>query len=113
MGLDVLLIADSTLRASQGMRETSGRREEIPGEEGFPAYLDSAIKGAYERAGVLQTNDRSVGSLTMVRTVSPAGGNFDERVTQSTLGTVQTFLGLSSTRAYKPVYPALDPFLSC
>jgi V/A-type H+/Na+-transporting ATPase subunit A len=112
MGLNVLLIADSTSRWAQAMRETSGRLEEIPGEEGFPAYLDSSIKGAYERAGVLQTNDRSIGSLTMVGTVSPAGGNFDEPVTQSTLGTVKTFLGLSSARAYKRFYPAIDPLLS-
>jgi len=86
--------------------------EEIPGDEGFPAYLDSRIKGAYERAGVLQTNDGSIGSLTMVGTVSPAGGNFDEPVTQSTLGTVKTFLGLSSARAYKRFYPAVDPLIS-
>ena len=112
MGLNVLLIADSTSRWAQAMRETSGRLEEIPGEEGFPAYLDSAIKGAYERAGVLQTNDGTVGSLTMVGTVSPAGGNFDEPVTQSTLGTVKTFLGLSSARAYKRFYPAVDPLIS-
>jgi V/A-type H+/Na+-transporting ATPase subunit A len=112
MGLNVLLIADSTSRWAQAMRETSGRLEEIPGEEGFPAYLDSSIKGAYERAGVLQTNDGSVGSLTMVGTVSPAGGNFDEPVTQSTLGTVKTFLGLSSARAYKRFYPAIDPLIS-
>jgi V/A-type H+-transporting ATPase subunit A len=94
------------------MRETSGRLEEIPGEEGFPAYLDSSIKSAYERAGVLRTNDGSVGSLTMVGTVSPAGGNFDEPVTQSTLGTVKTFLGLSSARAYKRFYPVVDPLIS-
>jgi V/A-type H+-transporting ATPase subunit A len=112
MGLNVLLIADSTSRWAQAMRETSGRLEEIPGEEGFPAYLDSAIKGAYERAGVLRTNDRSVGTLTIVGTVSPAGGNFDEPVTQSTLGTVKTFLGLSSARAYKRFYPAVDPLIS-
>ena len=112
MGLNVLLIADSTSRWAQAMRETSGRLEEIPGEEGFPAYLDSAIKGAYERAGVLQTNDGSIGSLTIVGTVSPAGGNFDEPVTQSTLGTVKTFLGLSAARAYKRFYPAIDPLLS-
>jgi V/A-type H+/Na+-transporting ATPase subunit A len=112
MGLNVLLIADSTSRWAQAMRETSGRLEEIPGEEGFPAYLDSAIKGAYERAGVLQTNDGSTGTLTMVGTVSPAGGNFDEPVTQSTLGTVKTFLGLSSARAYKRFYPAVDPLIS-
>ena len=112
MGLNVLLIADSTSRWAQAMRETSGRLEEIPGEEGFPAYLDSAIKGAYERAGVLRTNDLSIGTLTMVGTVSPAGGNFDEPVTQSTLGTVKTFLGLSSARAYKRFYPAVDPLVS-
>ena len=112
LGLNVLLIADSTSRWAQAMRETSGRLEEIPGEEGFPAYLDSSIKGAYERAGVLQTNDGSLGSLTIIGTVSPAGGNFDEPVTQSTLGTVKTFLGLSSARAYKRFYPAVDPLIS-
>lgn len=112
MGLDVLLLADSTSRWAQAMRETSGRLEEIPGEEAFPAYLDSAIKGVYERAGVLTTRDDSTGSLTMIGTVSPAGGNFEEPVTQSTLGTVKTFLGLSYDRAYKRFYPAIDPLLS-
>ena len=112
MGLDVLLIADSTSRWAQAMRETSGRLEEIPGEEAFPAYLDSSIKSIYERAGVLRTCDDSEGSLTMIGTVSPAGGNFDEPVTQSTLGTVKCFLGLSSERAYKRFYPAIDPLLS-
>jgi V/A-type H+-transporting ATPase subunit A len=112
MGLNVLLIADSTSRWAQAMRETSGRLEEIPGEEGFPAYLDSSIKDVYERAGVLKTTDGSVGSLTMIGTVSPAGGNFEEPVTQSTLGTVKTFLGLSSSRAYKRYYPAVDPLIS-
>ena len=112
MGLDVLLLADSTSRWAQAMRETSGRLEEIPGEEAFPAYLDSAIKGVYERAGVLRTSDGSTGSLTMIGTVSPAGGNFEEPVTQSTLGTVKTFLGLSYDRAYKRFYPAIDPLLS-
>ncbi len=112
MGYDVLLIADSTSRWAQAMRETSGRLEEIPGEEAFPAYLDSSIKSVYERAGVMQTNDGSVGSLTMIGTVSPAGGNFDEPVTQSTLATVKAFLGLSAERAYKRFYPAVDPLLS-
>ena len=112
MGLNVLMIADSTSRWAQAMRETSGRLEEIPGEEGFPAYLDSSIKSIYERAGVLRTNDGSVGSLTIIGTVSPAGGNFEEPVTQSTLATVKTFLGLSSARAYKRFYPAVDPLLS-
>ncbi|WP_108659901.1 V-type ATP synthase subunit A [Acuticoccus kandeliae] len=112
MGLRALLIADSTSRWAQAMRETSGRLEEIPGEEGFPAYLDSSIKGVYERAGVLRTNDGAVGALTMIGTVSPAGGNFEEPVTQSTLSAVKCFLGLSATRAYKRFYPAVDPLLS-
>ncbi len=112
MGLDVLLLADSTSRWAQAMRETSGRLEEIPGEEAFPAYLDSSIKSVYERAGVMRTNDGSKGSLTMIGTVSPAGGNFEEPVTQSTLGVVKCFLGLSADRAYKRFYPAIDPLLS-
>ncbi|MEM1341872.1 MAG: V-type ATP synthase subunit A, partial [Pseudomonadota bacterium] len=112
MGLDVLLIADSTSRWAQAMRETSGRLEEIPGEEGFPAYLESSIKGLYERAGVIEGVDGERGSLTMIGTVSPAGGNFDEPVTQSTLSTVKCFLGLSSERAYKRFYPAVDPLIS-
>ncbi len=112
MGLNVLLLADSTSRWAQAMRETSGRLEEIPGEEAFPAYLDSAIKSIYERAGVILTADEVTGSLTMIGTVSPAGGNFEEPVTQATLGTVKTFLGLSADRAYKRFYPAVDPLLS-
>jgi len=112
MGFNVLLIADSTSRWAQAMRETSGRLEEIPGEEAFPAYLDSAIKTIYERAGVILNSDGSTGSLTMIGTVSPAGGNFDEPVTQATLGTVKTFLGLSADRAYKRFYPAVDPLIS-
>ena len=112
MGYDALLIADSTSRWAQAMRETSGRLEEIPGEEAFPAYLDSSIRGIYERAGLIRTNDGSTGSLTLIGTVSPAGGNFEEPVTQSTLGTVKTFLGLSADRAYKRFYPSVDPLLS-
>jgi V/A-type H+-transporting ATPase subunit A len=112
MGLRALLIADSTSRWAQAMRETSGRLEEIPGEEGFPAYLDSSIKAVYERAGLVQTNDGTVGALTMIGTVSPAGGNFEEPVTQSTLSAVKCFLGLSAERAYKRFYPAVDPLLS-
>ena len=108
MGLNVLLLADSTSRWAQAMRETSGRLEEIPGEEAFPAYLDSAIKNIYERAGVILNSDGSTGSLTIIGTVSPAGGNFEEPVTQATLGTVKTFLGLSADRAYKRFYPAVD-----
>ncbi len=112
MGYDTLLLADSTSRWAQAMRETSGRMEEIPGEEAFPAYLDSAIRGVYERAGLIRTNDGATGSLTMIGTVSPAGGNFEEPVTQSTLSTVKAFLGLSADRAYKRFYPAVDPLLS-
>ncbi len=112
MGYNVLLIADSTSRWAQAMRETSGRLEEIPGEEGFPAYLESSIKNVYERAGLIKSNDGSVGSLTMIGSVSPAGGNFDEPVTQATLSTVKDFLGLSYDRAYKRFYPAVDPLIS-
>ncbi|MEI6415054.1 MAG: V-type ATP synthase subunit A, partial [Pseudomonadota bacterium] len=112
MGYDVLLIADSTSRWAQAMRETSGRMEEIPGEEAFPAYLDSAIRAVYERAGVVSTPGGATGSLTMIGTVSPAGGNFEEPVTQSTLRVVKTFLGLSYERAYKRFYPAVDPLIS-
>lgn len=112
MGFNVLLIADSTSRWAQAMRETSGRMEEIPGEEGFPAYLDSSIRGLYERAGIVRCSDQTMGSLTIVGTVSPAGGNFEEPVTQSTLSSVKTFLGLSYDRAYKRFYPAVDPLIS-
>lgn len=111
MGYNVLLLADSTSRWAQAMRETSGRMEEIPGEEAFPAYLDSSVKGLYERAGVIKMA-HGTGSLTLIGTVSPAGGNFEEPVTQSTLGTVKAFLGLSYDRAYKRFYPAIDPLIS-
>ena len=112
MGLRVLMIADSTSRWAQAMRETSGRLEEIPGEEAFPAYLDSSIKGVYERAGAIRANDGAEGALTIIGSVSPAGGNFEEPVTQSTLAAVKCFLGLSYDRAYKRFYPAIDPLLS-
>lgn len=112
MGYHVLCIADSTSRWAQAMRETSGRMEEIPGEEAFPAYLDSSIRNVYERAGLLRTPNGEVGSVTLIGTVSPAGGNFEEPVTQATLSTVKTFLGLSSDRAYKRFYPAIDPLIS-
>ncbi len=112
MGYNVLCIADSTSRWAQAMRETSGRMEEIPGEEAFPAYLDSSIKSLYERAGVIRGPDGGLGSVTLIGTVSPAGGNFEEPVTQATLATVKTFLGLSDERAYKRFYPAIDPLIS-
>lgn len=112
MGYHVLLLADSTSRWAQAMRETSGRLEEIPGEEAFPAYLESAIRSVYERAGLIRNAEGALGSLTMIGTVSPAGGNFEEPVTQATLGTVKSFLGLSYDRAYKRFYPAIDPLIS-
>lgn len=112
MGYNVLVIADSTSRWAQAMRETSGRMEEIPGEEAFPAYLDSSIKTIYERAGIIKSQDGTTGTLTIIGTVSPAGGNFEEPVTQATLATVKTFLGLSSERAYRRFYPAIDPLIS-
>jgi V/A-type H+-transporting ATPase subunit A len=112
MGYHVLCIADSTSRWAQAMRETSGRMEEIPGEEAFPAYLDSSIRNVYERAGLMRTPNGEEGSVTLIGTVSPAGGNFEEPVTQATLSTVKTFLGLSSERAYRRFYPAIDPLIS-
>ncbi|MBS1223069.1 MAG: V-type synthase alpha chain, partial [Proteobacteria bacterium] len=92
MGLHVLLLADSTSRWAQAMRERSGRLEEIPGEEAFPAYLESLIADFYERAGCVRLRDGRIGSLTIGGTISPAGGNFDEPVTRC--------------------YPAVDPLQS-
>ena len=109
MGLDVLLLADSTSRWAQAMRELSGRLEEIPGEEAFPAYLESRIAEFYERAGLVELMDGGSGSLTIGGTVSPAGGNFEEPVTQATLKVVGAFLGLSQARADARRYPAIDP----
>jgi len=109
MGLNVLLLADSTSRWAQAMRELSGRLEEIPGEEAFPAYLESRIAGFYERAGAVELNDGEVGSLTIGGTVSPAGGNFEEPVTQGTLKVVGAFHGLSRERSDARRYPSIDP----
>ena len=110
MGLDVLLLADSTSRWAQALREMSGRLEEIPGEEAFPAYLESVIAAFYERAGIVRLNDDSLGSVTIGGTVSPAGGDFEEPVTQSTLKVVGAFHGLSRARSDARRYPAIDPF---
>ncbi|MGI6432862.1 MAG: V-type ATP synthase subunit A [Sphaerochaetaceae bacterium] len=109
MGLNVLLLADSTSRWAQAMREMSGRLEEIPGEEAFPAYLESVIASFYERAGIVQLRDGSIGSVTIGGTVSPAGGNFEEPVTQATLKVVGAFHGLSRERSDARKYPAIDP----
>ncbi len=112
MGLDVLLLADSTSRWAQAMRELSGRLEEIPGEEAFPAYLESRIAEFYERAGLVELPDGRIGSLTIGGTVSPAGGNFEEPVTQATLKVVGAFLGLSRERANARRYPSIHPLES-
>jgi V/A-type H+-transporting ATPase subunit A len=109
MGLHVLLLADSTSRWAQALREMSGRLEEIPGEEAFPAYLESVIAAFYERAGLIRLHDGSLGSVTIGGTVSPAGGNFEEPVTQSTLKVVGSFHGLSRERSDARRYPAIDP----
>lgn len=110
MGLDVLLLADSTSRWAQAMREMSGRLEEIPGDEAFPAYLESRIAEFYERAGKVILRDGSTGSVTIGGTVSPAGGNFEEPVTQATLKVVGAFHGLSRERSDARKYPAIDPY---
>ncbi len=110
MGLHVLLLADSTSRWAQALREMSGRLEEIPGEEAFPAYLESYIAAFYERAGIVRLNDGSIGSVTIGGTVSPAGGNFEEPVTQATLKVVGSFHGLSRERSDARKYPAINPY---
>lgn len=113
MGLDILLLADSTSRWAQALREMSGRLEEIPGEEAFPAYLASRIAEFYERSGVvaLRHGGKS-GSITTGGAVSPAGGNFEEPVTQATLSVAGAFLGLSRERSDSRRYPAIDPLIS-
>ncbi len=112
MGLNVLVLADSTSRWAQAMRELSGRLEEIPGEEAFPAYLESRIAAFYERAGRVRLKGGQEGSVTIGGTVSPAGGNFDEPVTQATLKVVGGFHGLSRARSDARRYPAIDPLES-
>ncbi len=112
MGIDVLLLADSTSRWAQAMREMSGRLEEIPGEEAFPAYLSSRIAAFYERSGVYALKNGKTGSMTIGGTVSPAGGNFEEPVTQATLSVVGAFHALSRARSDARRYPAIDPLIS-
>jgi V/A-type H+-transporting ATPase subunit A len=112
LGLKVLLLADSTSRWAQALRESSARLEEIPGEEAFPAYLESRIAAVYERAGLVQLADGDTGSLTIIGNVSPAGGNFEEPVTQNTLKVVGAFYGLSRSRSDQRRYPAIDPLIS-
>jgi len=112
MGLSVLLLADSTSRWAQALREMSGRLEEIPGEEAFPAYLESLIAAFYERAGRVCLNDGRIASVTIGGTVSPAGGNFEEPVTQATLKVVGAFHGLSRERSDARKYPSIHPIES-
>ena len=109
MGLNVLLLADSTSRWAQAMREMSGRLEEIPGEEAFPAYLESVIAAFYERAGKVRLRNGKIASVTIGGTGSPAGGNFEEPVTQATLKVVGAFHGLSRERSDARKYPSIHP----
>lgn len=112
MGLNCLLLADSTSRWAQALREMSGRLEEIPGDEAFPAYLESRIAAFYERSGLVELNNGERGSVTIGGAVSPAGGNFEEPVTQATLKVVGAFLGLSRERSDARRYPAIQPLES-
>lgn len=110
MGYNVALIADSTSRWAEAMREISGRLEEMPGEEGFPAYLGTRISSFYERSGrikCLGTDDKEA-TLSIVGAVSPPGGDLSEPVTQNTLRTVQVFWSLQDKLAYKRHFPAID-----
>lgn len=107
-GLNVLMLADSTSRWAQALRETSGRKEEIPGPEAFPMYISTLISAFYDRAGVEILPDGNTGSLSIIGTVSPAGGNFDEPVTQATLLSTGAFWGLSRALSDARKYPAID-----
>ncbi len=107
-GLNVLILADSTSRWAQALRETSGRKEEIPGPEAFPMYISTLISAFYDRAGVEVLGDGKTGSLSIIGTVSPAGGNFDEPVTQATLLSTGAFWGLSRALSDARKYPAID-----
>ncbi|HHT09739.1 MAG TPA: V-type ATP synthase subunit A [Candidatus Atribacteria bacterium] len=110
MGYNVALMADSTSRWAEAMREISGRLEEMPGDEGFPAYLGSRIASFYERAGKVkcQGSDDRYGSLSVIGAVSPPGGDLSEPVTQNTLRVVQVFWGLEDKLAYKRHFPAIN-----
>jgi V/A-type H+/Na+-transporting ATPase subunit A len=110
MGYDVALMADSTSRWGEALREVSGRLEEMPGEEGYPAYLPTRLASFYERAGrmvCLGAGDR-VGSVTVVGAVSPPGGDFSEPITQNTLRTVGTFWALDTSLAYRRHFPSVN-----
>ena len=110
MGYDVAVIADSTSRWAEALREMSGRLEEMPGEEGYPAYLASRIAEFYERAGYVKClgDDNRYGSISAIGAVSPPGGDISEPVSQATLRIVKVFWGLSASLAYKRHFPAID-----
>ena len=110
MGYSVALMADSTSRWAEALREISGRLEEMPGEEGYPAYLGSRLAEFYERAGrvVCQGQDKRVGALTAVGAVSPPGGDISEPVSQNTLRIVKVFWALDSSLAYRRHFPAIN-----
>ena len=107
MGYDVAIMADSTSRWAEALRELSGRLEEMPAEEGFPAYLASRLSAFYERAGMMQTLNGEVGSVSIIGAVSPQGGDFSEPVTQNTKRFVRCFWGLDKSLAYARHFPAI------
>ena len=110
MGYSVAIMADSTSRWAEALREMSGRLEEMPGEEGYPAYLSSRLAEFYERAGIAKVlgQENTVGSITAIGAVSPPGGDLSEPVSQATLRIVKVFWGLSASLAYKRHFPAVD-----
>lgn len=114
MGYNIAIMADSTSRWAEALREMSGRLEEMPGEEGYPAYLSSRLAEFYERAGVVRVcgQEERFGSITAIGAVSPAGGDLSEPVAQATLRIVKVFWGLSSALAYKRHFPAIDWLIS-
>ena len=114
MGYSVAIMADSTSRWAEALREMSGRLEEMPGDEGYPAYLASRLAEFYERAGIVKLlgSSERIGSVTAIGAVSPPGGDLSEPVAQATLRIVKVFWGLSSALAYKRHFPAIDWLVS-
>lgn len=114
MGYNVAIMADSTSRWAEALREMSGRLEEMPGDEGYPAYLASRLAEFYERAGIVKVlgSEDTVGSVSAIGAVSPPGGDLSEPVSQATLRIVKVFWGLSSSLAYKRHFPAIDWLIS-
>lgn len=108
MGYHVAIMADSTSRWAEALRELSGRLEEMPAEEGFPAYLASRLSAFYERAGYVENQNHTEGSVTIIGAVSPQGGDFSEPVTQNTKRFVRCFLALDKSLAYARHYPAIN-----